>query len=118
MSTRATVHFEQNGETQAIVYRHSDGYLEGLGHDLQTFFGDVQLQTRDTCFSDPCYLAAKFVVWQAARYARTNPLDFLGMGIVMKDPGDIEYRYHVGCNVVVGYDVVDRQMPKIVIEKV
>ena len=117
MSTRATVHFEQNGEAQAIVYRHSDGYPEGLGNDLQTFFGDVQLQTRDTRFSNPCYLAAKFVVWQAARYADqtaegAKPLDFLGVGIVMEDPGDIEYRYHVGC------DVVDRQTPKIVIEKV
>ena len=113
MSTRATVHFEQNGEVQAIVYRHSDGYPEGLGNDLQTFFGDVQLQTRDTRFSDPCYLAAKFVVWQAARYARTNPLDFFsGVGIVMEDPGDIEYRYHVRC------DGVDRKTPKIVIEKV
>lgn len=116
MSTRATVHFEQNGEAQAIVYRHSDGYPEGLGNDLQTFFGDVQSQTRDTRFSDPCYLAAKFVVWQAARYAQTlrrvaaslnpavsginedNPLDFLGVGIVMEDPDDIEYRYHVDCN--------------------
>jgi len=112
VSTRATVHFEQNGETQAIVYRHSDGYPDGLGNDLQTFFGDVQLQTRDTRFNDPCYLAAKFVVWQAARYARTNPLDFLGVGIVMEDPGDIEYRYHVRCY------AVDRKTPKIVIEKV
>ena len=28
MSTRATVHFRYGGKTEAIVYRHSDGYPE------------------------------------------------------------------------------------------
>ena len=109
MSTRATVHFEHHGKTRAIVYRHSDGYPEGLGEDLKQFFADVKEQTGDTRFSHATYLAAKYVVWQANKYAETfdvklnkyvpsNMLDFLSVGVVMEDPGDIEYRYHVNCD--------------------
>ena len=37
MSTRATVHFKSKGckKPEAIVYRHCDGYPEGLGSDLK-----------------------------------------------------------------------------------
>ena len=100
MSTRATVHFQYNGETAAIVYRHSDGYPEGLGEDLKKFFKDVQNQTSDTRFDDPSYLAAKFVVWQAAQYARdkAKPLEFLSVGVILEDPGDIRYRYLLECS--------------------
>jgi hypothetical protein len=112
MSTRATVHFTYADENKptAIVYRHSDGYPEGLGKDLEKFFDAVEAQTSDTRFDDPSYLAAKFVVWQAdqytVKYDRSSPepketkgnmLDFLSVGIVMSDPGDIEYRYTVKC---------------------
>lgn len=118
--TRATVHFEWNGKAQAIVYRHSDGYPEGLGKDLKQFFKDVQAQTGDTRFDDPSYLAAKFVVWQAAQYARhynyetksyeqAQPLDFLGVGVCQEDPSDIEYRYHASCD--------SDKTPKVRIEK-
>ena len=116
MSTRCTLHFEQNGQKAAIVYRHCDGYPEsdvGVLADFDRFLSDVEAQTNDTRFTDPCYLAAKFVVWQANQNAKTygrNPetgeyeytpagmLDFLSLGVVLHDPGDIEYRYHVKCN--------------------
>jgi len=65
MSTQATVHFQENGKTEAIIYRHTDGYPEGLGEDLQTFLNEVN-KLKDKRFDDPSYLAAKFVVWQAA----------------------------------------------------
>lgn len=97
MSTRATVHFEQGGMTEAIVYRHSDGYPEGLGEDLKRFFQEVKAHTSDTRFGDPVYLAAKWVVYDSQDQERWS-LNFLGVGIVMRDPGDIEYRYHVECN--------------------
>ena len=110
MSTRCTVHFHymDREDPDAIVYRHGDGYPEGVLPDLGEFFRAVQDQTRDTRFDDPSYLAAKFVVWQAGRYAgrynpkigeweKTEPLDFLSVGVLLKDPGDIEYRYHVHC---------------------
>jgi len=119
MSTRCTIHFH-NGEAkkpEAIVYRHSDGYPggeTGVLADMQRFFGAVEEEAPgDTRFHDPSYLAAKFVVWQARennRYSFTHQsprtagvaapegsLAFLGVGVVMQDPGDIEYRYHVRC---------------------
>lgn len=105
MSTRATVHFADADGTRAIVYRHSDGYPEGLGNDLQEFLADVSKALNDTRFNDPSYLAAKWVVWDAERHCEyfhglkngTSRLGFLGVGIVLKDPGDIEYRYTVLC---------------------
>jgi len=116
MSTRATVHFQYGGKTEAIVYRHSDGYPEGLGEDLKEFFADVQKQTKDTRFDDPSYLAAKFVVWQADKYyayrknkGEHKPLNFLGVGVVLEDPGDIEYRYLLECK--------DGNPPRVKIEK-
>lgn len=112
MSTRCAIHFEQYSEAQAIIYRHSDGYPEGgVLPDLDEFFTAVEAQTKDkdTRFDDAAYLAAKFVVWQAAQYAyhfagpnfarvASEPLDFLGVAPVMADPGDIKFRYHVQCN--------------------
>ena len=110
MSTRCTIHFHwgHDKEVEAIVYRHSDGYPEGILPDLQQFFADVVKQTNDTRFNDPSYLAAKYVVWQANQYARRYDfetgeyvkgamLNFLSVGVLMQDPGDIEYRYHIHC---------------------
>lgn len=113
MSTRSTTHFiGHKGETpEAIIYRHSDGYPEGHGRDLQAFFAAVEEQTQDTRFNDPSYLSAKLVVFLAREFATspsltthewtshadTRPLDFISVGIVSKDPGDIEYRYVVNC---------------------
>jgi len=137
MSTRATIHFESRRtrrwdpdtgesvtldepvvETEAIIYRHSDGYPEGLGLDLVRFINEVR-QLQDTRLSDPAYLAAKWIVFDVSEYhahmttsneqrkangekpyyADPVPrLDFLSIGVVMSDPGDIEYRYHVICD--------------------
>jgi hypothetical protein len=117
MSTRSTTHFigRKGEKPEAIVYRHADGYPEGHGKDLQRFFDDVEAQTKDTRFNDPSYLAAKLIVWLAREFAvtssydadgvwsRTNhanerPLDFISVGVVREDPGDIEYRYIVESN--------------------
>lgn len=129
MSTRSTTHFCYGDETQAIIYRHPDGYPEGHGRDLQRFFADVEAQTADTRYTDPSYLAAKLVVWLAGEFAVNyvseaeaerqgivkeweeapvawgdtrampgQPLDFLSVGVMKQDPGDIEYRYKVHCD--------------------
>ena len=118
MSTRAAIHFEYpgSGDTEAIVYRHSDGYPDGLGQDLVRFIEEVRT-LRDTRLGDPSYLAAKWVVFDVLEHqaymAKSNAdnekigqepyymlerLGFLGTGIVNKDPSDIEYRYHVVCD--------------------
>lgn len=98
MSTRATVHFQQNNETVAIIYRHGDGDV--IEKDLKAFFAEVKRQTPDTRFHDASYLAAKWVVHEAGKTQRTEgaPLDFLSVGVVMSDPQDIQYRYLVKCD--------------------
>ena len=108
MSTRSTTHFINsryiNKDTKqptvtAIIYRHSDGYPEGAGVDLRTFLDQVS-QLYDTRFDDASYLAAKYVVYLAEKFTypeSESPLDFLSVGILMRDPGDIEFRYFVDC---------------------
>lgn len=109
MSTRANIHFNyRNGETAANIYRHGDGYPDGVLPDLDKFFTAVEEQTEDTRFSDASYLAAKFVVWQAGENAKmraydfrtgqpgeVKPLDFLSVGIMSEDADDGEYVYEV-----------------------
>ena len=112
MSTRSTTHFT-DGDVEkpvAIIYRHSDGYPEGAGVDIHKFLDECG-KLDDPRFSDPCYLAAKYVVFLAdmfnTRYdastgttQRCNSrLEFLSVGVMATDPGDIEYRYVVNCNV-------------------
>lgn len=104
MSTRCNIHFVGWGETQANIYRHSDGYPDGehgVPACLQRFFQAVEEQTGgDTRFGDPEYLAAKFLVWQAGQYARDpeKPLDFLSVSACIRDHGDIEFIYTVNCD--------------------
>ena len=118
MSTRATIHFQHEGNTEAIVYRHGDGYPDGLGNDLTAFLDDLEANVQDNRFDDPSYLAAKWIVWDAEKFVemrkkhglgKGHRCDFLSIGIVMDDPEDIEYRYLVGCN---------GGRPKITVEKV
>jgi len=113
MSTRSTTHFVDgpNMDPTAIIYRHSDGYPTGHGADLLAFFVEVAESIQDTRFNDTSYLASKLVVWLAKRYAyhydfmgdtpkriEDHYLDFLSVGIVDEDPGDIQYRYVVDCS--------------------
>ena len=109
MSTRSTTHFNDGDRTDAIIYRHTDGYPEAAGVDLRRFFEAVENDTDDTRFSDPSYLAAKYVVWLADQMhavngaygeppAKNGKLNFLSVGVCAKDPGDIEYRYTIRCD--------------------
>lgn len=111
MSTRSTTHFvDRLGDPRtAIIYRHSDGYPTGAGKDILEFIADVQKNASDPRFNDPSYLAAKYVVWLADKFATaydpatnswvpSHPLDFISVGILNEDPGDIEYRYTIVCN--------------------
>jgi hypothetical protein len=100
MSTRCNIHFtDSRGGVEANIYRHSDGYPDGVLPDLDRFFAAVEAQTSDTRFNDPSYLAAKFVVWQAGEYAHGGqPLDFISLGIMGADAGDGEFVYTVTCS--------------------
>jgi len=99
MSTRCVINFCYDESPQAKVYRHSDGYPDGILPDIQQFFADVQTQTSDTRFGDPTYLAAKYVVWQADQYHREGGmLNFTSVGVCLENPGDLEYEYFVHCS--------------------
>ena len=122
MSTRCNIHFNySDGTVAANIYRHCDGYPDGVLPDLARFFQDVQDQTDDTRFNDPPYLAAKFVVWQAAKNAESQafdyrtgkidpskirPLNFISLGVVSQDAGDGEYVYEVTATTNGGLPVV------------
>jgi len=106
MSTRCTINFFYNRPTSrpvAKIYRHCDGYPEGTHGviaDLARFFAAVTAQCGgDTRFSDPSYLAAKFVVWQASQNADAElPLKFISLGVCREDAMDLEYNYAVCCS--------------------
>lgn len=102
MSTRCTTHFTQTFDgittTEAIIYRHTDGYPTAAAVDIFRFFHDVHSQTADTRFNDASYLAAKYVVWLANQFRGNQLLDFLSVGVCSEDPMDIEYRYTIDCS--------------------
>jgi hypothetical protein len=112
-----------DGKVEAIVYRHSDCYPSGAGVDLKDFLKIVKKEVKDNRFNDPNYLAAKYVVYLADMFnhsyqfttdgkdmekvRKPSKYDFLSVGVVMEDPGDIEYRYEVECSKLVkGYPKV------------
>lgn len=117
MSTRCNIHFTQGAEIVANIYRHGDGYPNtdcGVLADLRRFFVTVKTHTKGGMggprFDDPAYLAAKFVVWQAAenvkginRYCRQTKqplrkrLDFISLGVVNEDASDGAYVYTIDC---------------------
>jgi hypothetical protein len=110
MSTRCVINFGEKDEqgkfvTAAKIYRHCDGYpgkvsepSSGILADMREFFAAVKAQCgNDTRFNDPCYLAAKFVVWQSGQYTEPGRLDFLSVGVVLENPSDIEHEYFVAC---------------------
>ena len=135
MSTRSTTHFIDSSYTDpktgkpflnSIVYRHSDGYPKGAGLDLFRFLARCK-KLKDSRLTDTSYLAAKYVVFLAEMFAvdyskSTAPgiyapnkdrLDFLSVGVMSSDPGDIEYRYVVDCSVI-----GKRGLPKVTCYKV
>ena len=137
MSTRSTTHFidsQNSNKPTAIVYRQSDGYPEGAGMDIMRFLRECK-KLQDSRLNDECYLAAKYVVFladmfnskftkfeqdgvcddsktpvKAGEYGykrAASKLDFLSVGILQTDPGDIEYRYVIDCgNLVKGLPTV------------
>lgn len=115
MSTRSTTNFghgaPDGGTLVAKIYRHPDGYPDGMLPDLGDFFRQVEQETGDPRYGDPAYLAAKWVVWLGRMFSRkydwrrdgyneekTGSLDFLSVGVVTSDPGDIEFTYWLDCS--------------------
>jgi len=87
-----------------MVYRHGDGYVEGLGQSLLEFLIDCK-SLPDSRLTDASYLAAKWVVYDSQEYGKRGDgqgdgytLNFLSVGIVSREPGDIEFRYTIDCD--------------------
>ena len=104
MSTHAMVNFCEYNEVIAKLYVHFDGYPSGLGKDLIQFFNDVKNNVKDTRFSDPSYLASKFIIWQAIQdmkikqYQEPSYLNVSGPGIIVKDDTSVDFVYNIDCS--------------------
>jgi hypothetical protein len=110
--TNSNVYFcDNDGTIVANIYIHGDGAT--LGERLKVFLQEVQKNVPDNRFHCASYLAPKFVVWMARKNKGGDYLDFLSIGIMQSDAGDIKYRYKVICNEHKG-----RAIPKIITEKV
>jgi hypothetical protein len=83
---------------QAIVYRHSDGYPEGAGRDINQFLNECK-KLKDPRLDDASYLAAKYVVFLANMFnnSHASRLDFIGVGIVDATFDDFAYSYTIDC---------------------
>ena len=95
MTTRCTTNFRGAWGTDAIIYKHCDGYPDGdngMKRTLERFFEAVEDTWPDSRYGDPSYLAARFV-----RFLSLDSDDGLGVGITREDPADIEYRYVLEC---------------------
>jgi hypothetical protein len=104
--TRANIHFRSGQLDGANIYRHSNGSPECLGADIQDFL-DETTRLKDKRWDDGEYLAAKFLVWQAAIYValnskrekhRVHVMEFTTVAPCLEDHGDINYRYIVQCD--------------------
>jgi len=112
MSTRCNIHFHGWDRTLSNIYRHSDGYPEGVLPDLERFFTELAAATNDPRFDSAEQLAARYIVWQALELAvdydfsgekmkktpKACKFDFLGVSPCLEDHGDIEYTYKVDCD--------------------
>lgn len=107
MSTRSQIRFieryiDKNGKQLAYtyqIYRHSDGYLEGVIPDFYEFFTWYMSEPmyRD---GDPSYSAADFIYWCKSTLSediKKSGYDKLGYGVenVGEIHGDEEWLYEV-----------------------
>lgn len=102
VGTRSLTHFIEGDADSpvATIYRHWDGNPEWTGTDIYKFFSEVEAQASDWRFSDPSYLAAKYVVFLAGIFGESEkPLQFLGVGILPSDSdAGQEFVYYVDCS--------------------
>lgn len=101
MSTRASIHFKDK-YTDICIYQHGDGYPDGehgVIAELDRFFGWNEEQFKGMGgfrYSDPEYLAARFIVFLATVEA-LQPWNGLSIAICDGDHGDVAFIYTVTC---------------------
>lgn len=112
MSTRSQIGFykERNSKLkswEALIYRHSDGYPEGVLPDIIPF---LRWWKGSRGISDLEYCSARLLQYLCNQYDGTDIVNkdytgTLGHGICNQFHGDIEYFYFVYPNGVKVYDV-------------
>ena len=95
MSTRAQIQF---GDSEAMVYKHSDGYPKGVFPSLH----ELCDKFRKFRGFEPDYLTARYAqlltneIDECVKY--DAPSTCIGVGIDCDFHGDIEYFYHVNAH--------------------
>ena len=121
MSTRCQIGFyeskdQKNSEFEALIYKHSDGYPDGV---LPTLVPMCQVFEERRGMTDTEYLAAwvlasfiSFHIKQGRKLSKElrfiknrDGIDCLGFGICKGFHGDIEYFYKVSPNLIQVYEV-------------
>lgn len=106
MGERSTYTFTYDSTPEAVkqdmahVYLHWGGEThEDCEQTMRQFYEDLTAQTTDTRVDDPSYLAAKFVVWAAARSRRDGKgeLNFLSVGIMSERMQAADYGVVICC---------------------
>ena len=135
MATRGLYKFYEDEDRMhdnkptAVIYRHWDNYIEGGGLDLKEFLDFCKSGTFDGRTGDASYLASKYVVYLAQKFAEDwteNPLDFISVGVCSTNPElDMwqDYTYHIICDgsvvpVFVDYDDIEKEPLEGALEKV
>ena len=121
MSTRCQIGFYQDKdkpikEWDALIYRHSDGYPDGVLPDIEPF---LKKWAKGRGLADTEYASARLLQYlcneydgDMIRYERNMPEDKrftgnLGHGICKDFHGDIEYFYRVHPDEIEVYEVGD-----------
>ncbi len=132
MSTRCQIGFYKNGEKEltdweALIYRHSDGYPEGVLPDIIPF---LLWFKEDRGISDLEYCSARLLQYlcneydghekemekkfpsMRRRHKDENFTGTLGHGICKQFHGDIDYFYYIYPNAIKVYAVSFGMEPK------
>ncbi len=119
MSTRAQIRFEEGGDPVAVIYKHSDGYPEGVIADIVEFSAWLTEAPEPRPLRDLEYAAANLVYWYKTRLAAMRRgAEKLGVGICPTDAehihGDTEYLYVLDDrgNIKVSYHIGYRDRPR------
>lgn len=110
----------------AIIYRHSDGYPEAAGCDIIDFLLRCK-KFKDSRLEDHSFLAARYVVFLGELFAydykevkgeykkikSKDRLNFISVGVMPVDPGNIAYRYTVDSG-----KILDSGLPEVKCYKV
>ncbi len=104
MSTRCQIGIYNNKEVNnhdfvALLYRHTDGYPDGILPDIKPFLKEFDIERG--C-EDTEYLAARLLQYLCNKHD-LHKKDFIGLGICNDFHEDIEYFYKISPHLIEVY---------------